>query len=251
MARLILEERHAAPAREARIPDGLRIYAVGDLHGRADLFDRLAERVAADLRQSPHEAASAIFLGDYIDRGPDSFGVIDRLASGRFPTPAVCLRGNHEAIFLQFLEDETVLDDWRRFGALETLSSYGVDVSQPMRGRGFKEAQAQLQEKLPPAHLEFLQGARLSLSLGDYFFCHAGVRPQVPLARQQEQDLLWIRQEFLGFPGDFGKIVVHGHTPSPEPQLRPNRIGVDTGAYATGRLACLVLEGAERRWLWA
>jgi serine/threonine protein phosphatase 1 len=235
----------------ARVPDGVRVYAVGDVHGRVDLYDALAYKVACDLRDDPCVEPVAIFLGDYIDRGPDSFGVIDRLAKGFFPAPIVALRGNHEAILLQFLENDSVLNSWRRYGALETLMSYGVDIAEPLRGRGYKEAQEQLREALPREHLAFLEETHLSLDVGDYFFCHAGVRPDVPFEQQEERDLLWIREEFIGFSGALEKVVVHGHTPFEEPRLAPYQIGIDTGAYATGRLSCLVLEGANRRWITA
>jgi serine/threonine protein phosphatase 1 len=142
-----------------------------------------------------------------------------------------------------------VLDNWRHFGGLETLASYGVDVRDAMRGRNYAAAQAKLREVLPPPHQEFFERTRLSWSLGDYFFCHAGVRPNFPLARQEETDLLWIRDEFNDFRGAFEKMIVHGHTPVSEPEVLTNRINVDTGAYATDVLTCLVLEGRERRFI--
>ncbi len=250
---MIFQSRHSpfqsvvAPA--AKTPEGLRIYAIGDIHGRLDLLDRLAGKVRDDLEQRCCDEAVAVFLGDYIDRGPDSSGVAERLAAGDFPTPIVALRGNHEAQLLNCLENGEAIGSWRHYGGLETLVSYAVDVKDVMRGQGYGAARDALRRNLPAKHREFFEQTRLSWSLGDYFFCHAGVRPSAPLAEQDERDLLWIREEFLAHRGPFEKIVVHGHTPAPEPEIEPNRIGIDTGAYATGVLTCLVLEGQTRRFL--
>ncbi|BBU63229.1 metallophosphoesterase [Methylosinus sp. C49] len=234
---------------EPRIPDGIKLYVIGDVHGRDDLPDTLCRSIEKDLAGTPLERTSIVFLGDYIDRGPRSAEVVERIVSGATPAPVMALRGNHEAILLQFLEDENVLDSWRRYGAMEALLSYGVDLKEVLRGRDFDVARIELRDKLPPAHLRFCEDTKLSWSLGDYFFCHAGCRPNVPLARQQEGDLLWIREEFLGFSGPWDKVIVHGHTPAPAPEELPHRINLDTGAYATGRLTCLVLEGATRCFL--
>ena len=228
---------------------GIRLYVIGDVHGRDDLLDVLCAAIEKDMTEKPCERANIVFLGDYIDRGPRSAEVVERIVSGMTPAPVVALRGNHEAILLQFLEDANVLDSWRRYGAMETLLSYGVDVKEVLRGRRFEAARIELLEKLPSAHRRFFENTKLSWSLGDYFFCHAGCRPNVPLARQQEGDLLWIREEFLDFTGSWDKVIVHGHTPAPEPEALPHRINLDTGAYATGRLTCLILEGATRRFL--
>jgi serine/threonine protein phosphatase 1 len=227
-------------------PDGMRVYVIGDIHGRADLLDKLALQIEDDLKSAP-PIVVAVFLGDYIDRGPQSKAVVDRLCRGAFPTPIVTLRGNHEQTLLDAFDDESVFASWRQFGGLETLMSYGVDVSRLMRGLGYDNARAQLLEKTPAAHRKFLEASSAAHELGDYFFCHAGVRPGVALARQADADLLWIRDEFLESPAFHGKIVVHGHTPVAAPDVRPNRINIDTGAYATGVLTCLVLEGRTRR----
>jgi serine/threonine protein phosphatase 1 len=224
----------------------MRIYVIGDIHGRADLLDNLARQIDVDLKSAPKTVVT-VFLGDYIDRGPQSQAVVDRLCRCAFPTPIVTLRGNHEQMMLDAFDDHTVFASWRQFGGLETLMSYGVDVSQIMRGLAFEQARTQLLEKTPAAHRKFLESLSATHELGDYFFCHAGVRPGVALARQAAADLLWIRDEFVESPAFHGKIVVHGHTPVGEPDVRPNRINIDTGAYATGVLTCLVLEGATRR----
>ncbi|WP_400767624.1 metallophosphoesterase family protein [Methylosinus sporium] len=232
------------------LPPDLRIYAVGDIHGRADLLDTLARRIEAELDAAPVETLT-IFLGDYIDRGLQSSTVVEWLSRRDFPTPFIALRGNHEEIFMRFLEDESVLEGWRKFGGVETLHSYGVDVSSIMRGRNYEEARRALTSRLPDHHLQFLQETRLTASFGDYFFCHAGVKPGVPLAQQKAEDLLWIREEFLSFEGRWEKMIVHGHTPVSEPDIQPNRINVDTGAFATSVLTAVVLEGDSRRMLFA
>lgn len=230
-------------------PEGLRLYAVGDIHGRADLLDRLASRVADDLaRGSPRETVT-VFLGDYVDRGLQSREVIDRLARADFPTPVVALRGNHEDVMLRFLVDPAALEPWVAFGGRMTLASYGVDVDDAMGRGGASAAQAAFLERFPAPHRRFLEETRFRAEFGDYFFCHAGVRPHVPLDRQAPRDLMWIRNEFLDDGRDFGKVVVHGHTPRHTVESLPNRINVDTLAYRSGVLTAAVLEGASRRFL--
>ena len=223
------------------MPPGERIYVVGDVHGRSDLLDGVARWIEADMVRD-NSRCMTIFLGDYVDRGPDSRGVLDRLSSGDFPTEVAALRGNHEEMLLQFLEDETMLDSWRRYGGLETLTSYGVKVADVMRGQNYDVAREELRARIPGRHIEFLEGLGLSAAIGDYFFCHAGVRPGLPLEDQQSSDLLWIRGDFLNFGESFGKRIVHGHTPVEKPDFRPNRINIDTGAFVSGALTCLVLE---------
>lgn len=230
----------------ASLPEGLRVYAIGDIHGRLDLLEALARRIQADLGTSPTLAVT-IFLGDYVDRGPDSAGVLDRLARGDFPTEFLALRGNHEEVMLQFLEEPDVLDNWRNYGGLETLHSYGLDVRPALRGAGYEEMRDSLLERLPSSHLNFLRKTSHSTTLGDYFFCHAGARPGIPLDQQSPRDLLWIREEFLEFRGAWDRVVVHGHTPVEEPELLASRINVDTGAFASSILTAVALEGSERR----
>jgi serine/threonine protein phosphatase 1 len=230
------------------IPAGIRVYAIGDIHGRADLLDLLAHQIESELGNAP-ERVVTIFLGDYIDRGLESATVIDRLVRGDFPTPFVALKGNHEQIMLDAFEDESVFDSWRRYGGLETLASYQVDVSEVMRGRNFARAREELAEKVPNSHRNFLNALQPSHEIGDFFFCHAGVRPGLPLRKQREDDLIWIRQDFLSNVDFHGKIVVHGHTPVENPDIRSNRINLDTGAYMTNKLSCLALEGSTKRLL--
>ncbi len=226
-----------------------RVYAIGDIHGHAELLDRMIAEIERDLSRRPTGRALTVTLGDYVDRGPDSRGVIDRLASNPFPTAFVALRGNHEAVFEEFLRDPTIAGYWRQLGGFETLHSYGVDVAPLMRGRGHEAAAEALRAALPPAHAVFLASLRPALTAGRYFLCHAGVRPGVALERQREDDLLWIRDEFLDSTADFGKVVVHGHTPTAAAEIRPNRVNVDTGAFISGRLTCAVLEESGVRLL--
>lgn len=149
-----------------------------------------------------------------------------------------------------FLNDPAIGAQWRNVGGLETLHSFGIPVAPLMMGRNYHQAAKQLRASLSPEHTKFLASLKTSLTIGRYFLCHAGVRPGVALERQREEDLLWIRDEFLNSRMDFGKIVVHGHTPVAEPEALPNRINIDTGAFATGRLTCVVLEGKSRRFIW-
>ena len=231
------------------VPDGTRVYCVGDIHGRDDLLGQMAGRVEADTKNQSFDYAVTVFLGDYIDRGSGSKRVVDRLANRQWPTPIIALAGNHEDFLLSFLEDAGILDFWRAQGGLETLHSYGVDVRPAMAGHDFEEVQAEFLAHFPKQHRDFIEALRVSTSIGDYFFCHAGVRPGVALDQQNRDDLLSIREPFLSSEADHGKVVVHGHTPSVAPEIRVNRIGIDTAAYATGQLTCLILEGDQRRFL--
>ena len=247
--RLSAAQGCGAVTTERRVPDGDRIYAVGDIHGRDDLLAEIAQRIEADLRRGTIDRAVTVFLGDYVDRGPNSFGVIERLAQREWPTEFVALAGNHEDMVEGFLRDEQALNGWRAFGGLATMHSYGVDVSSAMKGREFGPAQAEFASRLPEGHRRFLETLGVSVTIGDYFFCHAGVRPGVPLTQQGREDLLNIRNGFLTSEAEHGKRIVHGHTPSVEPEIRFNRIGIDTAAYLTDRLTCLVLEGNQHGFL--
>jgi len=228
--------------RPPSVPAGTRIYAIGDVHGRIDLLDSLLARIDDNLATAPIERAIHVFLGDYIDRGPNSRNVVDRLIERSRTHEVVCLKGNHEAFILEFLEDPAVLADWRQLGGLPTLMSYGLTPPSRMESSGHEKIAAALRQTMPDEHRKFLSSLQMTFVCGDYFFVHAGVRPGVPLAAQEEQDLLWIRDEFLGSKTDFGKIVVHGHTPIEAPDIRRNRINIDTGAFASGNLTCLVIE---------
>ena len=158
---------------------------------------------------------------------------------------AVFLKGNHEAYFLEVLHDATKFEDWRQFGGLQTLISYGLQPSLGASSAEQTEMLRKLNEAVPSSHLEFLRNLKPSFECGDFFFVHAGVRPGIPLKEQQESDLLWIRDEFLESRAKFGKFIVHGHTPVREPDFRPNRVNIDTGAYATGNLTLLRIQGSS------
>lgn len=233
------------------VPDGLRVYAVGDIHGRLDLLFAMEQQIGADLERAPCPLAVTVFTGDYVDRGSNSHEVVERLSVRPFTTPTVMLRGNHEAMLLRFLEEpQTMIETWRQNGGLQTLLSYGVDAHHLRRGAAVEDIAERFRKRVPHHHLDFLKSLPLFTCVGDYFFCHAGVRPGVPLDEQREIDLLWIRDEFLHADVDFGKVIVHGHTPVTRPEIRRNRINIDTGAYMTNRLTCLVLQGREQRFLW-
>jgi serine/threonine protein phosphatase 1 len=229
--------------------DNDRVYVIGDIHGRSDLLERMVSQISDDFNDNPVSNGLTVTVGDYIDRGPDSRGVLDRLVRNPFPTDYVALKGNHEALFERFIHDPAVAEDWRRLGGLETLHSYGVPVSSVMRGENYERAASELQSAVPAEHFRFLASLKPFIVVGKYFICHAGVRPGIPLEGQSIQDLLWIRDEFLNSTVDFGGIVVHGHTPNERPEILPNRINIDTGAYATGRLTCVVLENSDIRFL--
>jgi Calcineurin-like phosphoesterase len=193
------------------MPEPERLYVIGDIHGRSDVLDRLTVEVVRDLDAHPVASALTVTLGDYVDRGSDSRGVLDRLVRNPFPTALVSLKGNHESLMAAFLEDPTVAGYWRRLGGLETLHSYGVPVAALMLGKDYTQAAAGLRAAVPPSHLAFLGSLRTSMTVGRYFLCHAGVRPGVALECQAEQDLF--------------------------------------GAYMTGRLTCAVLEQEHVRFL--
>jgi serine/threonine protein phosphatase 1 len=225
-----------------RVPPGTRIYAVGDIHGRVDLLNALLARIDKDLQDNPVAQSIHVFLGDYIDRGPRSREVLNRLIARTQTHKTICLKGNHEVFALEFLENAAILEDWRRWGGLETLMSYGVAPSGMIGPEERERLAIALKEAMPSEHTIFLSDLILSYTCGDFFFAHAGVRPRVKLEAQKEYDLIWIRDEFLNSESNFGKIVVHGHTPVREPDVRANRINIDTGAYVTGKLTCLVIE---------
>ncbi len=241
--------KHSKTRRKPRVPEGLRIYAIGDIHGRADLLAELSASISADLLRNPVRETRFVFLGDYVDRGHASAEVLDVLSRIRSANETVFLRGNHEQILINFLSDSSILAEWRRHGGLETLASYGINVRNYESGRSYVEAQKRLLARMPHSHKEFLSGTLFSCTIGDYFFCHAGARPNVPLARQAPQDLMWISKGFIDSPLNFDKTIVHAHTPVCEPELVDGRINIDTGAYLSGILTCLVLEGDRVRFI--
>ncbi len=227
-----------------RVPDGKRVYAIGDVHGRRDLLEELVDRLQAHAAQADAAQNVLILLGDYVDRGKDSKGVIDDLLDLDLPGwQTVFLRGNHDQAILDFLNDAQLYRAWRSYGAAETLLSYGVTPPRFENDAVIAKARDEFAQKLPPRHLEFISNLKYLHIEGDYLFVHAGVRPGIPFEQQAVEDMLGIRDDFLQSQRSFGKVVVHGHTPSENPVRRANRIGIDTGAYATGRLTAAILEG--------
>lgn len=233
-----------------RVSAGERVYALGDIHGRDDLLGAVHAHIAQDIAANPVEQAVIVYLGDYVDRGPGSFDVLNRLIHGFVAVArSVHLRGNHEQMMLDFI-DYAQDTTWLMNGGDATLASYGLQPPQAWADADeLRTVRKLLRAAVPPSHLRFLRDTRLLHCSGDYLFVHAGIRPGRPLDDQEDRDLLWIRGAFLSSSMDFGKRIVHGHSITPEPDVRPNRIGIDTGAFFTGRLTCLVLEGETLRFL--
>jgi serine/threonine protein phosphatase 1 len=231
--------------RLARVPQGMRVYAVGDVHGRADLLAQLFTEIDADLKEHPVPRGTHVFLGDYIDRGPDSRQVLDLLVERSQRHATIFLKGNHEVLIEEFLRNPESFAAWRDVGGVDTLLSYGIRPPSSPDAAEQTMLARQLAEVLPPAHWLFLRNLRPSFSCGDFFFVHAGVRPGVPLSQQADADLFWIRDEFLNSEERFGKIIVHGHNPVMDVEFHSNRINIDTGAFVTGRLSCLRIESDE------
>ena len=232
-----------------RGPKGHRAYVVGDVHGRLDLLDELLDEIHRDIAQRPAAKILLVFLGDLIDRGPKSAQVVERLRKYRREgVRTVFLLGNHEEVMLRILKGEAEhVPSWLRFGGAQCLESYGTDP-RPIAAASHEVALSTIRAAVPGSHVEFLKGFADTCRFGDYLFVHAGIRPGVPLDRQSQSDLRWIREPFLADEADHGFVVVHGHTISPSVDERSNRIGIDTGAYRTGVLTALAIEG-PKRWL--
>jgi len=237
------ERRHAGPA-------GKRLYAVGDIHGRLDLLDRLLERIEDDIRTRPVETAAVVFLGDLIDRGPQSAQVIERLRTlDTFPARLLFLQGNHEEILLRVLAGEPGLAyDWLKFGGDACAQSYGVSPT-ALQAMDEERIARVLGTAIPREHVAFLESFGDTFRFGDYLLVHAGIRPGVAIEEQQPHDLRWIRHPFLSDGNDHGCMVIHGHTITDEVDRRSNRIGIDTGAYRTGVLTAAVVEGPDIHFL--
>ncbi|MGO1119637.1 metallophosphoesterase family protein [Rhodovibrionaceae bacterium A322] len=235
----------------SKTPQDTRIYAVGDIHGRVDLLEQLHEKIIADAQSHQDKRLLLIYLGDYVDRGPESKAVIDLLLNDPLPNFEILyLKGNHEVFFEHFLANPRPGTAWLMNGGEATCLSYGVDyLDAPDGSDRFQWLHDELHKAVPKSHQTFLASLALSHSEGDYFFVHAGVRPNVPLAAQKEADLLWIRELFVRSKQPFEKVVVHGHTPVDEPDNLFNRIGVDTGACYGGNLTAVVLDGEQRSFL--
>lgn len=232
----------------AAVPADTRVYAVGDIHGRADLLTALHRKIADDAATHGAGRNVVVYLGDYIDRGPDSRRVVEILLDDPLATfESVHLMGNHEAFLLGFLEDPGQGTGWLVNGGVETLASYGVEAPDDIVGaESLTDLRARAVAALPAAHLDFFESLALTHEEGDYFFVHAGIRPDIALEAQDPDDLLWIREDFLDSSADHGRTIVHGHTISWEPEFRDNRIGIDTGAFASDVLTALVLSGSAR-----
>ena len=226
---------------------GYRAYAVGDIHGRLDLLDQLLEAIHQDLSRRPARKVLLVFVGDLIDRGPASREVVERLRTYRHGgVRPVFLLGNHEEVLLRILGgDAELITKWRWFGGTECLESYGLDSSE-LAGLTSAEALEAVRKAIPPEHVEFLESFVDTFRFGDYLFVHAGIRPGIELDQQRQSDLRWIREPFLLDDSDHGFVVVHGHTITADIDERPNRIGIDTGAYRSGVLTALAIEGSER-----
>lgn len=228
----------------ARAPDDTRVYAVGDVHGRSDLLARLHEEIRRDAAAAPESRKVIVYLGDYVDRGPDSAGVLSMLIDGPIDgVEQVCLKGNHEDFLLRFLDDPGICHLWLMNGGRETLRSYGLPADAAGADEAAAALSAEFRTRLPDAHLQFLRSLPLNHRAGGYLFVHAGILPGVELARQTAEDMLWIRDPFLRSSYDHGCVVVHGHTPVDAPEVRFNRINIDTGAVWSGCLTALVMHG--------
>jgi serine/threonine protein phosphatase 1 len=246
-----LRPKTKAPAVVSYAPQGEVVYAIGDIHGRADLLGNLLRQIETDAAAHPDLLLRLVMLGDYIDRGAESRRVLDilvelkRRSHGRM----IALRGNHEEAMLEFLDDPKTGAAWCEFGGRETLISYGVGPPRSRQPEELTAARDALLSILPEEHFRFLKDLEPFAEIGDYLFVHAGLRPRRVLAEQTEEDMLWIRDEFLNAPPWMPQVIVHGHTPFAEPSEGPGRIGIDTGAYATGVLTALRLEGDQRRYI--
>jgi len=236
----------APPARLARVPAGERYYVIGDIHGRLDLFEAMMDAIEADDRAFGEATSRAVLLGDLIDRGPDSAGVIAAARDWQSRRSVRILMGNHEAMLLESFEKPEVLRHFLKHGGAETLISYGADRKQLLLGDP-ADIFGRLSEIVPQRDRDFIEGFEEMILAGDYCFVHAGIDPALPIDQQRRSDLLWIRDRFLSHEGSLEKVVVHGHTIFDQVVDCGNRIGIDTGAFRSGVLTALVLEADQRR----
>ena len=244
--RQIFARGEAVPA--AAIPPGERVYAVGDVHGRLDLFAALVAAIDADDGAAAPADTTVILLGDLVDRGADSAGVIALVRAWQWRRRVRILAGNHEEMFLRSFSSLETFRHFLRHGGRETVLSYGVDRT-AFAHADLEQAQEMMRAAVPAGDIAFLKGFEDMIAIGDYLFVHAGIDPAVPIEEQKVHDLRWIREPFLSHPESHGHVVVHGHTISEAPEDCGNRIGIDTGAFMTGRLTALVLEGTRRRYI--
>jgi serine/threonine protein phosphatase 1 len=246
----LLNPRSKRPPATHAVPDGQRVYAVGDIHGRLDLLEALIEKIRSDDESRDKARTRLIFLGDLVDRGPDSRGVIERLMEIRDSgADVVFLLGNHDEVFLKAASgDIKAMRMLTRIGGRETILSYGMSP-EDYQSCDFDELVRVLVSRVPQDHVQFLSSFQDYAEVGDYLFVHAGIRPGIGISEQSPSDLRWIRSEFLRSRIDHGKMVVHGHSISDEVDICANRIGIDTGAFASGRLAAIALQGTDRWFL--
>jgi serine/threonine protein phosphatase 1 len=233
----------------AAVPKDICIYAIGDIHGRNDLLIPLLDRIAEDTQKRKVSEFQLVFLGDYVDRGPDSCAVVETILEIKLPkTTVIALNGNHEVSMLSFLDDPLKGKRWLHYGGDATLRSYGITVSAcDLEGQDIVEIGERFRQTLPGKHRTFFEGLSESYAVGDYFFAHAGVDPTLSLENQKEEDLLWIRDNFLLHEQAYEKVIIHGHSITPSPEFKSNRIGIDTGAFYSDKLTCLVLEGDDKQ----
>ncbi|MFC4254515.1 serine/threonine protein phosphatase [Altererythrobacter xixiisoli] len=230
------------------LPSGERVYAVGDVHGRLDLLQALAQAIETDDAARGRANTTIVMLGDLVDRGPDSAGVIRFVRDWQARRKVHVLGGNHEEMFLDSLTDLNVFKHFLRHGGRETVLSFGVNA-ESFRDASMEEAHELMCATVPVEDIEYLRNLEDWVTIGDYLFVHAGIEPGVPLANQQRHTFRWIREPFLSHADSHGLVVVHGHTITRAPEDRGNRIGIDTGAYQSGRLTALVLEGRNRSFM--
>jgi serine/threonine protein phosphatase 1 len=239
-----MQQISPAPSRSvnASAPAHTRIYAVGDIHGRADLLSEIIARIDDDVRRRPIAHTVEVYLGDYVDRGPGSRTVLDLLSVRLVANRAVCLRGNHEAVMEAFIRDPAILQHWLPLGGMQTLASYGIELHDETETA--LDLQRRFLDAFPRAHELFMQCLRNQFTCGDFLFVHAGIRPNIPIEHQDVNDLIWIRNEFLYSTRKHERFIVHGHTPVPHPDIHHNRINIDTCAWRMGTLTCIAIEGS-------
>ncbi|MDX3900131.1 MAG: metallophosphoesterase [Sphingobium sp.] len=244
-----MKRKPAPGTRRASTGPGERVYAIGDVHGRADLLLQLLDLIVADNWQRGALPLRIILLGDLIDRGPRSADVVESMMLAKDSPHIRFLKGNHEEVFVRVMRgDIGAARFWRQIGGVETLASYGLPPSDQDEMSDAALVEWMFQH-IPQAHVDFLDGFEDSIEIGDYVFVHAGLRPGVSISNQKPADLHWIREPFLNHGKPFERVVIHGHSISETIDERPNRIGIDTGAYHSGRLTAIGLQGEERWFL--
>ena len=246
---ILAPKKQADPILPA-VPEGTRYYVIGDIHGRLDLFNALIEAIEADDAQAPAAETHVILLGDLVDRGPDSAGVIEATRLWQSRRSVRVLAGNHEEMFLSAFEKPDILRHFLKHGGRETILSYGID-RKTFSSMTIEELFEAIKTLVPKADLDYVAAFEECIAAGDYLFVHAGIDPDLPISEQKRKDMLWIRDRFLNHQGPLEKVVVHGHTIFDEVMDCGNRIGIDTGAFRSGVLTALVLEGEQRRTLQA